>query len=172
MTKKILISGLSFLLVFAFAASAGAEDKLTPEEVIKTVNEGAKFLSEKGEEGLDVFNDENGRFVSQEKNLYPYVAECAENTCRAHPIKPDLIGKDLSNLQDPKGNYFTLEICMISDEKPKQGGWIKYWWPKPGESEPSQKFSYVKKAEGTPYTVIAGFWSDDYTVDKLDKMLE
>ena len=170
--RKILTCSLSFLLVFVFVSSVGAQDKLTPKEVIKTVNEAAEFLGKKGEDSFDVFNDEGNRFVSKEKNLYPYVAECAKNTARAHPIKPELIGKDLSNLQDPKGNYFTLEICMISEEHPERGGWIKYWWPKPGESEPSQKFAYVKKAEGTPYTVVAGFWSEDFTVDKLNNMLK
>jgi len=168
--RKILTCSLSFLLVFVFVASVGAQEKDTPKTVINTVNKAAKFLSEKGDSGLEEFNSKDGRFVT--KKIYPYVAECSKNTCAAHPVKPELVGKDLSNLQDPKGNYFTLEICMISDERPERGGWIKYWWPKPGESEPSQKFSYVKKAVGTPYTVVAGFWSEDFTVDKLNKMLE
>lgn len=169
MVKKVFVFCMMVLIIPAFFSSVQAQDKVTPKELIKKVRQGAEFLAKKGEAGVDEFNKEDGRFVWG--NTYLYLSECSKSTCAAHPYKPELVGKDLSNLQDPKGNYFALEICMVSKESPDKGGWIKYWWPKPGESEPSQKFAYVKKAKDTPYTVIGGFWSQDYTLEELKGML-
>ena len=170
MLKKVFICCLMVLIIPAFVSSVQAKDKVSPQELIKKVRQGAKFLTEKGEAGVDEFNKKDGRFVWE--NSYLYLSECSKSTAAAHPYKPELVGKDLSNLQDPKGNYFALELCMVSQESPEKGGWIKYWWPKPGESEPSQKFAYVIKAEGTPYTVVGGFWSQDYTLEELNGMLQ
>jgi len=35
-------------------------------------------------------------------------------------------------------------------------GWIDYMWPKPGESKPSKKSSYIKKVKVGEETFIVG----------------
>jgi hypothetical protein len=43
----------------------------------------------------------------------------------------------------------------------KGSGWVDYWLPKPGQAEPSQKWSYVRavKAEGVA-VIGAGFFPE------------
>ena len=50
---------------------------------------------------------------------------------------------------------------ILKVAKTKGSGWVDYWLPKPGQTEPSQKWSYVKavKAEGVA-VVGAGFFPE------------
>ncbi len=164
---------ICFVLVFVFGVSWHAfaqSDKGTAREVIKLANNAADFLSENGKSGIEEFKDKDGRFVKED--IYVYVGNCDRNTAVAHPFKQEIVGKDLSNLQDPKGNYFALEMCMIKKERPKKGGWVEYWWPKPGEGEPTRKVSYVKQVPGTPYHVVSGFWTENETVEALNSLAD
>jgi len=44
--------------------------------------------------------------------------------------------------------------------RPKGSGWVDYMFPKPGQTEPSQKWTYVKKVmiDGMPGLVASGFY--------------
>jgi len=55
----------------------------------------------------------------------------------------------------------TLPHLRGDTAKTKGSGWVDYWLPKPGATEPSQKWSYVKavKADGIAL-VGAGFYPD------------
>ena len=169
MKRTILLFSLVLVFVFGVSWQAFAQsDKDTAREVIKLVNNAADFLSEKGKAGVEEFKDKDGRFVKED--IYVYVGNCDKNTAVAHPFKSEIVGKDLSNLQDPKGNYFALEMCMVKKERPQKGGWIEYWWPKPGEGEPTRKVSYVKQVPGTPYHAVAGFWTESKSVEELNSL--
>jgi signal transduction histidine kinase len=50
------------------------------------------------------------------------------------------------------------------------GTWNDYWWPKPGEKEPSRKITYHLSAKGTPYIVNAGVYDDKASVKELSKL--
>jgi signal transduction histidine kinase len=52
----------------------------------------------------------------------------------------------------------------------KGSGWVDYWWPKPGETQPALKVSYVKLAKhgGESFVLGCGVYDLDQTeVDKL-----
>ena len=87
-----------------------------------------------------------------------------------HPIKPKLIGKDLSKLKDKNGNYFFIQLCEAT--KNPKGGWVEYLWPKPGEKKHSRKISYCRNIPGTPYEAGAGIYNDSITLDELEKLLK
>ncbi len=59
-----------------------------------------------------------------------------------HPVNPALDGQDLSDYQDPNG--FRLFVAMARVCREKGGGLVRYLWPKPGNTLPVEKFSYVK----------------------------
>jgi cytochrome c len=71
---------------------------------------------------------------------------------------PNLNGKNLSDLKDSNGKLLIREF--IKTVQSKGSGWVDYMWPKPGQSQPSQKWSYVKavKIDGEPGYVGAGFY--------------
>nr|WP_233736957.1 cache domain-containing protein [Halarcobacter anaerophilus] len=85
----------------------------------------------------------------------------------AHGIKDSLVGKNLYNLKDKKGNYLYRDIVKTANAK-KEGGIVKYYWTIPGREGDFQKFSYVKKFE--PWDLIIG--TGAYVTDVEDAIKE
>ncbi|MDO8934015.1 MAG: cache domain-containing protein [Rhodocyclaceae bacterium] len=76
-----------------------------------------------------------------------------------HPIKPELEGKDLSDLKDPDGKRLFAEFtAVVRDSK---AGFVDYKWPKPGKSAPVMKVSYVQGFEPWGWIVGSGIYVDD-----------
>ncbi len=74
-----------------------------------------------------------------------------------YPPEPEKINQDMSNLKDyegkPIGEIF-LETARSGD------GWVEYLWPKPGDTHPSRKVTYIKRADygNSSYLVGAGVY--------------
>ena len=76
-----------------------------------------------------------------------------------HPIKPELDGKELTNNKDPSGKFLFVEFVRVVQKS--QAGFVDYLWPKPGQSEPVQKISYVKGFEPWGWVIGSGIYVDD-----------
>ena len=103
------------------------------------------------------------------KDTYIVVHDCDKKVTAAHPIMPELVGRDDMTLKDTKGKNVFPEGWCDAARKPS-GVWIEYWWPKPSEKEGSRKISYYLSAEGTPYVVAAGIYDDKATIAELSKL--
>ncbi len=79
----------------------------------------------------------------------------------AHPIKPGLVGKDLSGLKDSQGTHLIREMSEVA--RKKGTGTVSYLWPKPGETTPKLKISYVHRIKGTDWVIGTGSWVEDIT---------
>ncbi len=93
-----------------------------------------------------------------EKKEYLWINDL-QRICIMHPIKPELNGKDLSGLKDPKGVAIFVEFVNVC--KAKGGGFVNYMWPKPGEKDPVPKTSYVKLYEPWGWVLGSGIYVDD-----------
>lgn len=118
---------------------AGTDPHLR-ESLKSFVGEGIAYAHTHGtERALQAFNDKNGTFV--QGNLYIYAFDY-NGTTLALPYQPELIGTDLSGLQDSFGvNYTRVETLLAQHG----GGFIFYHYPNPSSGmaiEP--KMSYVK----------------------------
>jgi len=71
-----------------------------------------------------------------------------------NPINLELDGKNIIDLKDVNGKAYVQEF--IETAKTQGSGWIDYMWPKPGESKPSKKSSYIKKVKVGEETFIVG----------------
>ena len=155
------------MLAATFTTGAVAQQEgATPEEVVQKVNQAAQYLAREGEAGLEAFRAKDSEYVW--KDSYVVVQDCEAGTAVAHPISPELEGRDISTLTDETGKAFAQELCDAAQQP--QGGWVEYMWPKPGEQEPSRKISYVKAVEGTPYSVLGGVYDEDATVEELQQI--
>lgn len=76
-----------------------------------------------------------------------------------HPGNSKLIGTDMSNVQDKKGKYFFREI--VSTGKLNGGGYVNYFWDKPGHSDPVEKVSFVNNAGRWQWIIGTGVYLDD-----------
>jgi methyl-accepting chemotaxis protein len=76
-----------------------------------------------------------------------------------HPIKPELAGKDMSGLKDPNGKALFVEFANVVRQQ--GAGFVDYYWPKPGASEPVAKLSYVQGFAPWGWIVGSGIYLDD-----------
>ena len=76
-----------------------------------------------------------------------------------HPFKPELNGKNISDMQDPNGKKIFVEMVKVCQEKGE--GFVEYMWSKPGKEEPVPKISYVKLHKKLNWIVGSGIYIDD-----------
>lgn len=133
-----------------------AGESATKDECIAMCKKAAQLAADKGiDEMLKQVNDPKGPFVW--KDSYIYVINLDTKMVAAHPIKPALIGKDMSGIKDIHGKMFFVETINIALEKNE--GWVDYMWPKPGEKTPSTKTAYVLRVPNQPYALSAGVYN-------------
>jgi methyl-accepting chemotaxis protein len=76
-----------------------------------------------------------------------------------HPVKPELIGRDLSDMKDPNGKR--LFVAFVDVVKQQGAGFVDYEWPKPGMAEPQPKLSYVAGFKPWNWVIGTGVYVDD-----------
>lgn len=168
-TSKFTVFLVVVLLIVAMSSVAVGQDKATAKEVVAKVREAASTLSKTGD--LAQFNQKSGPWVW--KDTYIFIQDCSKKVVAAHPIKPEMIGQDLSSEKDAKTGKSlhadSVAYCKMVQDSPS-GVWAEYWWAKPGETAPSRKITYHLSAKGTPYIVSAGVYSDTATIAELSKL--
>jgi len=168
-SSKIFALVAVALVSIALCTVAVGQDHATAQEVIAKVREAASTLSKTGD--VTQFDQKSGPWVW--KDTYVFIQDCAKKVMAAHPIKPEMIGQDLSSVKDAKTGksiYPDSEAyCKMVQDSPS-GVWGDYWWPKPGETEPSRKITYHLSAKGTPYIVNAGIYDETATVNELSNL--
>ena len=83
------------------------------------------------------------------------------------PPKPELEGKDLSNLKDKAGRYLIKDLIEIARDG---GGYYKYIWPKPSKNKDVEKYSYVIPLKKWGWWLGTGIYIDDIE-DATNKVL-
>ena len=76
-----------------------------------------------------------------------------------HPIKPELDGRDLTDIKDPSGKRLFVEFADVV--KREGAGFVAYEWPKPGVAEPQPKMSYVTGFQPWGWVIGTGVYVDD-----------
>jgi cytochrome c len=158
-SNKILVALAVALLNVALCTVAVGQDKATAQEVVAKVKEAASTLSKTGD--VAQFNQKQSPWVW--KDTYIFIEDCDKKVMAAHPMRPDLVGKNLTSTKDARGKSLYPDpegFCKRVKERRsgfwRSGIWSGYWWPKPGEKEGSRKLTYHLSAEGTPYLVSSG----------------
>jgi len=76
-----------------------------------------------------------------------------------HPLNDKMAGLDLSNIKDPDGNL--LFVRFVDKVRQEGAGFVEYQSPKPGETKPVPKASYVKGYEPWGWIIGSGIYIDD-----------
>ncbi len=84
--------------------------------------------------------------------FYVYDSKCVSI---AHATQKDLQGKNLYDYKDVKGKYV---IRVLSEASKKGGGFVDFYWVKPGSKEESAKMGYVEPIPGTDYFIGTGVY--------------
>ncbi len=127
------------LVAFALLAkgSAWAADFGTADEAKAMLEKAVKELKADKAAALQKFTKGEGGF--KDRDLYPFCGG-PDGMFTAHPT---LVGKSLRDLKDKTGKPLGEEIYKTAQEgKISQ---VSYMWPRPGQTDPVQKVSFVTK---------------------------
>jgi len=75
-----------------------------------------------------------------------------------HPVQPELVGRNLLNLQDTEGDYL-IEALLFQAQS--GGGYHQYLWQKPSTKETVPKLSYVAWLDKWQWMVGTGLYIED-----------
>lgn len=154
----------------AVIAAPPVTPSATPEEVISKVREAVKYLHEKGDSGFAEFNAKNSKWVW--KDSYVFLYNCQQNRMISHPFRPDLVDRPILQIKDSKGTLLFQKLCEAG--KLKDGGWVEYYWDKPGDAAPSRKISYALAADVSfkvGVQVGAGIYDETATQEQLTGLI-
>jgi len=76
----------------------------------------------------------------------------------AHGANPKLVGRDMKGDLDGNGKLYTLDLIAAAK---KGGGFVEYAFPRPGETAPAPKISYVKPFPAWDWFAASGIYVDD-----------
>ena len=75
-----------------------------------------------------------------------------------HPKQPELVGENLINLQDQRGNFVIRELLQKANDG---GGYFRYHWRKPSKGGLEDKLSYVVNIPKLNWMMGTGLYVDD-----------
>ncbi|CAJ0702001.1 MULTISPECIES: methyl-accepting chemotaxis protein [Ralstonia] len=75
-----------------------------------------------------------------------------------HPIKPEMVGKNMSGATDPAGKHLFVDIAQTAKAG---GGFVRYLWPKPGSDKAEPKLTYVSYYQPWDWSMTTGLYIDD-----------
>jgi mannose-6-phosphate isomerase-like protein (cupin superfamily) len=130
------------------------------ESTMLLVNEAVELMNEKGELAFDEFREKDSKWYHNSTYLSIWTTE-GIRVAYAPNVSSE--GESVIGLKDYNGD--SLDELFIGTALSEEGeGWISYQWPKPGETSPALKHTFVKRASigNQTYAVTSGFYADDY----------
>ncbi|MBN2231810.1 MAG: cache domain-containing protein [Deltaproteobacteria bacterium] len=139
--RRVILVCVPDFLVLTLMVMPAPGSEIAPQMVVDHVDRAVQLVVDQGpEKTFPQLIGPHGSWVKGE--LYVFVYDFS-GTIVAH-LNSKLVGKNLLKVKDVKGNVFTANF--IAAARGGRGeGWTEYWWPKPGEKEPSLKASFIKR---------------------------
>ncbi|NQV01456.1 MAG: cache domain-containing protein [Bacteroidia bacterium] len=140
-----------------YVVGCGAYDiAMEKEFAMEAVEEAIELMAAEGDSVAFVqMREKSSPFLF--KGTYIFVMDTAY-TLVVDPPFPELEGTNVYEYQDSNGKYLFQEFMQVANDQ--GAGWVDYMWPKPGDTVPSSKSSYIKMVviDGEPYIVGMGMY--------------
>ena len=152
---------LSFALMLAAASPAFPQQAPPSSEMAKhveaLVNAAAVLIDTEGEAAFADFRKKDSVWFHGDTYLFVYDLKA---NVLLNPAFPQREGTNVNGQKDADGKPF--HNAMIQVAETKGSGWVDYMFPRPGQTAPSQKWTYVKKVtvDGVPGLVASGFYPE------------
>jgi methyl-accepting chemotaxis protein len=159
MNAKILLTAIA--LSCAAASPAISQQTPPPSEQAKQtealVIEAAALVDKEGKSAFVEFRKKDSEWFHGSTYLFVYDLK---GNVLLNPAFPKREGTNVTGEKDARGKLFHNEIIKTAETK--GSGWVDYMFPKPGQTEPSQKWTFVKKVtiDGAPGLVASGFYPE------------
>jgi signal transduction histidine kinase len=158
MNGKALLAGIVLFVaatpVFSQPAAPRSEQAKQTETL---VDKAAALVDKNGKAAFVEFRKRDSAWFHGTTYLFAYDLK---GNVLLNPAFPKREGTNVTGEKDAKGKLFHNEIIKTAETK--GSGWVDYMFPKPGQTEPSQKWAYVKKVtvDGVPDLIASGFYPE------------
>ena len=121
------------------------------------VNRAAALVDQRGRAAFDEFRKRDSQWWFGNTYLFAYDDRL---NVLLNPAFPRREGTNPGGEKDANGKMF--HDAFLAKVRASGSGWVDYMFPKPGQTQPSHKWSYVKafKADGMTGLIGAGFFVD------------
>jgi methyl-accepting chemotaxis protein len=164
-TMAVVVAGMIFYIMPLMKSNLMNEKENALKNVVDTTMALAASYEGKVKSGTMKLEDaqraaaENIKSMRYAGNEYLFIIDMNSGKIAGHPIKKELEGSDVAAMKDSNGKAFGQEMLKVAKDKGE--GLINYYWPKPNETKPSPKLSYVKVFTGWGWGVVSGLYIDD-----------
>jgi methyl-accepting chemotaxis protein len=167
-TIAVIISGIMFYLLPLVEKKLMDEKKNATKNVVDVAYTLTASMEAKAKSGELKADEAQKRSLAALKSLryktneYFWINDLNAKIVM-HPIRPELDGKDMSGEKDSNGKLFFSEFARVAKDKGE--GFVDYFWPKPNETKPSPKLSYVKLFNQWGWVIGSGIYVDDVNTE-------
>ena len=126
-----------------YLVSSGVyNDRMERAFVVDMVENAVEQIERRGEAAFPLFHDRTGSFIA--KDAYIFVIDPRSGAELVNPAHPNLEGRNVLDVKDTQGKPFVREMLELA--RASGTGWVRYMWPRPGESISTEKSTYVSRA--------------------------
>jgi hypothetical protein len=127
------------------------------QEVEALVSKAAALIDANGKAAFSEFRAKGTEWFHGDTYLFAYDLK---GNVLFNPAFPAREGTNVKGQKDSNGKLFHDAIIRTAESR--GSGWVDYMFPKPGQSQPSQKWAFVKavKIDGVPGLVASGFYPE------------
>jgi methyl-accepting chemotaxis protein len=127
------------------------------KEVEALVNKAAALIEAKGKAAFSELRVKDSEWYHGDTYLFAYDLK---GNVLLNPAFQAREGTNVSGQKDANGKLF--HDAIIRTAETSGSGWVDYMFPKPGQTQPSQKWAFVKavKIDGAPGLVASGFYPE------------
>ncbi len=158
MIKSLLVC--IALAGLAMGAPARSQETPPPSDqanaVAALVTKAAALIEKDGKTAAFMeFRKKGSEWLHNDTYVYAYDLK---GNVLLNPAFPEREGTNVAGAKDTKGKPFQDDILKVAATQ--GSGWVSYMFPKPGQTESSEKWAYVKKVtlDGTPGVIASGFY--------------
>lgn len=141
----------------AALGQAAPPDSPQSRKIVALVDKAAALVNAHGKAAFDEFRKKGSEWFDGQTYLFSYDQK---GNVLLNPAFPKREGTNVSGQTDANGKK--LHDLMLETARTKGSGWVDYMFPKPGQTTPSHKWTYVKRVtiDGAPALLGAGFYPD------------
>ena len=154
LSRVFFLGGLLAIVTPAIADDAPRATEQS-KKVEPLVLNAAALVDKEGKAAFAEFRKKDSEWFHGDTYLFVYDLKA---NVLLNPAFPQREGTNVTGQKDAKGKLLHQEIIRVAETD--GSGWVDYMFPKPGQTVPSQKWTFVKKAtiDGTPGLVASGFF--------------
>lgn len=125
--------------------------KMDPFFVIDQVDDAVELIEREGKDAFAILRDRKSGFLFLDAYVFVLDWQCNQ---LVNPGFPELEGTNTFDMRDAEGKLIGQAMLDLLAEQPS--GWVDYMWPRPGDSRPARKSSYVRRVDLNGEKLIVG----------------